>query len=83
MKKKLSPAEIVRRGREIYVQRFQALLEPEHNGKFIVIDLISEDYEVDSDDLAAEDRLVKRHPENPLFLHCIGAKAAFSFGGAI
>ena len=50
-------------------------------GKFVIIDINSGEYEIDSDDAQASYRLHKRMPES--FGYCIrvGYSAAYFFGG--
>ena len=72
--------EVCDRAKQIYEERIKCLVEPEHNGKFIVIDIESGDYEVDEDDIVAEDRLEERHPGCPGHLLKIGCEAAFTIG---
>ena len=72
--------EICDRAKRIYEEQIKDLVEPEHNGKFIVIDIETGDYEIDEDDLSAEDRLEKRRPGFEGFLGRVGHKAAFYIG---
>lgn len=72
--------EICDRAEQIYAEQIKHLVEPQENGKFIVIDIESGDYEVDADDIAAEDRLEERRPGCPGHLLKIGYKAAFTIG---
>jgi hypothetical protein len=72
--------EIIERGKAVYESRLKSLVEPEHIGKYIAIDVETGDYEIDRDDLAVEDRLLKRHPDANLFLTRVGAKTAYSMG---
>ena len=60
---KYSIEEVCGRGERIYEERIKALVEPQENGQFIVIDIESGDYEIDADSLAAEDRLQARRPD--------------------
>ncbi|MEX2219373.1 MAG: hypothetical protein WD749_11530 [Phycisphaerales bacterium] len=56
------PGEIAQRGAQIYEERLRPLLEPEHNGKFVVIDVDTGEYELDQDHLAASDRGRRQAP---------------------
>lgn len=53
--------EIVPRGREIYERDIRPRLGPEHEGKFVVIDVETGDYEV-SDDGEAFGRAEEKRP---------------------
>src|SRR5947208_11105370 len=72
--------EIVRRGQAIYEQRLRPLVEREHFGKYLVIDVDSGDYEIDADHLAASNRAAARHPKAPLFAMRIGQRAGGRIG---
>lgn len=52
----LSLGGIVRRGHAIYIENLRAVLEPEHNGKTVVIDIDSGKYVVDADPSIASER---------------------------
>ena len=73
--------EVCDRGEQIYEERIKHLVEPEHNGKFIVIDIESGDYEMDEEELDASARLKKRRPELVGFLARVGYKSAYHMGG--
>lgn len=68
--------EIVPRGREIYEREVRPVLGPEHEGKFVVIDVASGDYEVSDDDGEAFDRAGDRHPEAVFFVLRVGPGGA-------
>ena len=53
---------------------------PGDDGKFVAIDVNSEDFEVDSNDFMATERLRKRHPNARMWLARIGHKAAYTLG---
>ena len=72
--------EVCDRAREIYRQKIKHLVEPQENGKFVAIDIESGDYEIDEDDIAAEDRLEERRPSCPGHLFRIGSESAFVIG---
>ncbi|WP_394795355.1 hypothetical protein [Armatimonas sp.] len=62
---------------QLYQSRLKARVEPQYLGQFIVIDPVSGDYEIDRDDLIAEDRLLERHPNSSPVLLTIGQDYAF------
>jgi hypothetical protein len=45
--------EIVERGQALYDQQIREKVEPQHNGKFLVLDIETGEYEVDADSVAA------------------------------
>lgn len=79
----IATAEVGRLGDEIYERDIRALVEPEHDGKFLVLDILSGDYEIGDDDYEANRRSKEKHPDGVRYLIRIGYPAAFSFGGAM
>jgi hypothetical protein len=75
-----SAAEIVRRGSAEYESRIRAVVEREHFGKYLVLDIETGDYEIDEDHLAASDRAAKKHPGALLFAMRIGYRAGGRIG---
>jgi hypothetical protein len=72
--------EVARRGRKIYEHRIRRNVEPEQEGKCIVIDITASDYEIAQDDLEAPDRMVERNPDAMLYGTRIGQRAAYRTG---
>ena len=72
--------EFARRGDAIYERDLRAGLEPEQNGKFVVIDIETGAYEVDADELAASDRLLGRVPNAQAWVRRVGSRYARRFG---
>jgi hypothetical protein len=54
--------EIAARGRAIYEQQIRHKVEPEHIGKFLVVDIETGDYEMDEDGHAASRRAYQKKP---------------------
>ena len=77
---KYSIGEVCERGMRIYEEQIKPLVEPQENGKFIVIDVESGDYEIDEDSLAAGDRIRERRPDIVGFLGRVGYESAYSMG---
>ena len=67
--------------RGIYETRIRASVEPAHDGKFIVIDLDSGEYEIDESDVEALRRAGERFPKGRLFTLRVGRKTAYRIGG--
>ena len=55
--------EIGQIGEQIYQRDIRNKVMPGEKGKFLILDIESGDYEVDEDDLRAEERLRDRHPD--------------------
>ena len=71
--------EICARGEEIYQEQIKPLVEPQEKGKFVVIDIESEDYEIAPEHMAATRRLKERRPDSVRYLGRIGYPSAFHF----
>ena len=72
--------EVAERGMAIYNERIRAHVEPGNDGRFVAIDIVTGDYEMDDDDDAASDRLWARHPGIIQFDLRIGYRAAGLIG---
>lgn len=77
------PGEISSLGKAIYQKKIKHLVEPQENGKFIVIDVESGDYEIDEQDVVASSRLRERRPNAVTYGVLIGYRVAYSLGGRI
>src|SRR5438552_12138503 len=75
--------EIGRLGNEIYRRSIRDKVMPQHKGKFLILDIESGDYEVDEDDLSAEDRLRARRPDGVFFGLRIGYTSAYTLAGTM
>ncbi len=73
--------EIVERGTRIYEERLRSLLEPQHNGKYVVIDVETGEYELDTDHLAASDRADSKRPGAQLYATRVGSPWLGRIGG--
>ena len=67
-----SKEEFARRGDGIYERLVLPRLTADDAGKFVVIDIESEAYEIDVDELAASDRLLVKHPDAQVWLRRVG-----------
>ncbi len=78
----LTPDEIAEVGERLYNTKLKPLVERGNHGKFLVMDLETEDFEIDEADVVASDRLLARHPNGALYGVRIGYPAAYSIGGS-
>lgn len=74
--------DIIRRGEALYEEQIRAHVESENRGKFLALDVDTGDYEIDSSELAALDRLEARNPNAILYLLRIGHPGAYRIGGS-
>lgn len=72
--------EVVRRGQEIYEREIRPKVEASNQGKFLVINIETGEYEMDADDLAAAKRAKARFGKAALFTMRIGHSAAYRLG---
>jgi len=75
-----SKEEFARRGDELYERAVRPQLKAEDEGKFVVIDIETGEYEIDADELAASDRLLASHPAAQVWLRRVGSDYVRRFG---
>ena len=74
-------ASVVERGEKIYKEDLRSILEPEHNGKYVVIDVDTGEYEIDASHLAASRRAHQKKPGTVFFVTRVGFGAMGRLGG--
>ncbi len=67
--------EIARRGEEIYAARLRGVLEKDHQGEVVIINVESGEYEIGADSLAANRRALAKDPGAALY----GIRVGFPF----
>ena len=72
--------EFAERGDAIYERDIRPFLDEAKAGSFVAIDIETGAYEVDSDELAASDRLIIRIPNAQVWLRRIGSRYVRRFG---
>ena len=75
--------EVELRGEALYAQHIRDKVHPQHQGKFLVIDIETGDYEIDADDLAAAKQLLANHPNAVIYGLRIGYPAAYRMGSGL
>lgn len=78
--RQLTTAEIARRGREIYEREIRPRVAVDHAGQFLVVDIVSHEYEIAANDLTASDRALAKNPAAVLYGCRIGEPAAYRLG---
>ena len=76
-----SSADVTERGQALYERDILPTLDPSARGKFLVLDVESGDYEIDSSELAALKRVRARRPNARVYLLRVGSPAAYRIGG--
>jgi hypothetical protein len=79
------PAEIVRRGEEVYAQQIRPQVEADNKGRALVIDIETGAWEWEDRDepLAASHRLITRNPDAVLYARRVGYRARTKMGGSL
>ena len=67
-------------GRAIYNKTIRDKVEPTENGKVVVIDVNSGDWEIDADDATALFRLLKRRPDAFTWAERVGHPSVYNMG---
>jgi hypothetical protein len=81
--KSMPTGRIAERSARLYEERLRSLLEPQHNGKYVVIDVETGEYELDQDHLAASDRAAAKRPGAPLYATRVGSPTLGRVGGRL
>src|SRR5688572_17968261 len=72
-----TPEELARLGAEAFDRHVRPRLRPEDDGKFVAIDVVTGDHEIDGDDYTAVTRLRARRPSADVWLACVGQPATY------
>lgn len=70
-------ADEARRGQETFDRIVKPKLRPEDDGKFVAIDIVTGQFEVDSDDYRATGRLMERLPGARIWLLRVGQPTTY------
>ncbi|HTK75884.1 MAG TPA: hypothetical protein VL371_11545 [Gemmataceae bacterium] len=77
-----TPEDLARLGADVFDRRVRRALRPEDDGKFVAIDVVTGEYEVDGDDYAAVARLRARVPAADVWLARAGSPTTYRIGCA-
>lgn len=72
--------EVASRGESMYINKIRDKLNPEHKGKYLVIDVETGEYVINHDDLAATKQLLAIHPNAVIYGLRIGYPTAYRIG---
>jgi hypothetical protein len=81
VKPRYSKEEFARRGEAIFQKEIQPQLKDENGDDFVVIDIETGAYEIDSNELAASARLRVRVPKAQIWIRRVRSPYARTFGG--
>jgi hypothetical protein len=76
-------SELGRRAQALYERLRPRVETPENLGKIIVLDVESEDWDIDDLGIESAFRLQKKHPDAKLYALKIGYRYAVSFNGSL
>lgn len=76
---KYTPEEIAARGEAIYDRDIRSKVEATHDGKFLILDIETGEYEIDDKDITATKRALAKRPDAVLYGLRIGREAAYHF----
>lgn len=74
--------ETVARGEALYERDIRSKVEPEHLGRFLVIDIVTGDYSISDNELAAFESAGRRNPNGRFYVKRVGREAVHRIGGA-
>lgn len=77
---KFSKEEHAQRGQAIYEQRVRPLVEADHRGDIVAIDIETGDYELADTTLDAANRLLTRCPDAQIWFVRVGFPGVHRFG---
>jgi hypothetical protein len=72
-----TPEKLARLGAEVFDRDVRPKLRPEDDGRFVALDVLSGDYELDDDDYSAVMRLRGRNANAEIWLAKVGQPAAY------
>ena len=72
--------EVASLGGDMFDRKVRPGLQPEDDGKFVAVDVITGDLEMDEDDYTAVTRLRARSPADNIWLMRVGYPAAYRIG---
>ncbi len=75
-----SSTEIADRGQALYEREIRGSLDTDDQGKFLILDVETGDYEIDADEVAAVKRARAKRPYAPFYILRIGHSAAYRLG---
>jgi hypothetical protein len=77
-------SDATQKGRAIYSDKLQAILEPDHDGEFVVIHVDSGDYQLGKTLTKALDTMLERHePDGRLFGMKVGPEPEYGLAARI
>ena len=79
--RRYTTGETVSLGEAIYERDIRPKLGPEHEGKYLVVDIVTGDYEISDSELAAFEGAERKNPDGWFYVKRVGRKAVHRIGG--
>lgn len=73
--------ETIKQGQALFESQIAGKLAAENPDDFLLIDVLTGDYVVSSDEVAGRKKLYSRHPEAVIYLRRVADEAAYTVGG--
>ena len=77
-----SREETARIGKEIYERDIRRLVEADHHGEVVAIDVASRSYALGKNAIDASNGLRDQHPDAQVWLMRVGHRTLYRFGGS-
>lgn len=77
-----TPDEIVVRGETIYERDIRSKVEPEHVGRYLVVDITTGEYSVSDNELAAFESAERKNPGGTFYVKRVGHASVHRIGSA-
>lgn len=74
--------ETAKRGEAIYERDIRSQVEPEQDGKYLVIDITTGGYAISDNELAAFESAERKNPDGWFYVKRVGRGAVHRMGGA-
>jgi hypothetical protein len=81
IKRKYSKEDFAHRGDTAFERSVRPQLTPEDDGRFVAIDIETNEFEIDDEELTACDRLLARLPQAQIWMVRVGSRFVHRFGG--
>ncbi len=83
MHTRFSNEEITSRGQTLYDEQIRASVEPQHDGRFLVLDIDTGEYEIADAAVDAIRRMKARYTNPALYILRIGRSTAYRLGAHV
>ena len=73
-------SELMDRARRIYRERLKGVLEPDHKGKILAVEVESGDYFLGRSEVEAYEEAIKKHPDKKFAFLRVGSRTTHFVG---